>query len=250
MASSRDAASCRAAASASDGATRAVAASQHETGAAVRSAACAAMLARSSSVATSDSDGAATPRASAYRSIQVRTSGPTAGECYRPGSPVRSPGVPLEAKVLTVSDSVHAGAAEDRSGAALAERLAAAGFLVVERAVVADGVVPVADALRRLCQRLRRSRGHDRRHGFAPRTSPPRRPSRSSSARRPVWPRPCAPPDRTGRLSRGTAGTVGRVLVAQHPGIPRRRRGVPESLVDVLPHALELLAGGTPTPTG
>ena len=54
------------------------------------------------------------------------------------------------AKVLTVSDGVVAGTREDRSGAALAERLAAAGFEVVERRVVADGVESVADALREL----------------------------------------------------------------------------------------------------
>ena len=77
-------------------------------------------------------------------------------------------GRPWEAKVLTVSESVAAGRREDRSGAALAERLAAAGFLVVERAVVADGVVPVADALRRLCARLHRSRDDDRRHRIRP----------------------------------------------------------------------------------
>ena len=46
----------------------------------------------------------------------------------------------LRAKVLTVSDGVIAGTREDRSGAALAARLAEAGFDVVERRAVADGV--------------------------------------------------------------------------------------------------------------
>ena len=57
---------------------------------------------------------------------------------------------PLTAKVLTVSDGVVAGTREDRSGRALADRLAAAGFTVTDRRVVADGVETVADALRRL----------------------------------------------------------------------------------------------------
>jgi molybdopterin biosynthesis enzyme MoaB len=51
-----------------------------------------------------------------------------------------------------------------------------------------------------------------------------------------------------GRLSRGTAGTVGRCLVINTPG---SRAGAVESLtavLDVLPHALELLAGGQPHP--
>src|SRR5881392_4126564 len=53
-----------------------------------------------------------------------------------------------EAKVLTVSDGVIAGTREDRSGAALADRLAAAGYDVVERRSVADGTDSVAGALR------------------------------------------------------------------------------------------------------
>jgi molybdopterin adenylyltransferase len=55
-----------------------------------------------------------------------------------------------QAKVLTVSDGVMAGTREDRSGAALADALTDAGFEVVERAVVADGVASVAGALSRL----------------------------------------------------------------------------------------------------
>ena len=55
-----------------------------------------------------------------------------------------------QAKVLTVSDGVIAGTRDDRSGEVVAAHLAAAGFEVVERQVVADGVAPVADALRAL----------------------------------------------------------------------------------------------------
>jgi len=54
---------------------------------------------------------------------------------------------PLLAKVLTVSDGVVHGTRQDRSGAALVERLAGASFVVVEHRVVADGVASVADAL-------------------------------------------------------------------------------------------------------
>ena len=53
----------------------------------------------------------------------------------------------LEAKVLIVSDSVHAGVREDRSGAALAEALGGHGFEVVAVRTVPDGVAPVAAAL-------------------------------------------------------------------------------------------------------
>ncbi len=52
--------------------------------------------------------------------------------------------------MLTVSDGVIAGTREDRSGAALAQRLEAAGYDVVEHRAVADGTDSVAAALRDL----------------------------------------------------------------------------------------------------
>jgi len=52
----------------------------------------------------------------------------------------------LRAKVLTVSDGVIAGTRDDKSGAALVERLSAAGYEVVDRRAVADGVDSVAGA--------------------------------------------------------------------------------------------------------
>lgn len=58
----------------------------------------------------------------------------------------------LVAKILTVSDSVHAGTREDTAGPLLAARLEQAGFEVVDRRLVPDGVEPVASALRELCQ--------------------------------------------------------------------------------------------------
>ena len=50
--------------------------------------------------------------------------------------------LPLEAKVLTVSDGVVHGVREDRSGEALAAAVEAAGFAVVEHRVTADGTAP------------------------------------------------------------------------------------------------------------
>jgi molybdopterin biosynthesis enzyme MoaB len=49
-----------------------------------------------------------------------------------------------------------------------------------------------------------------------------------------------------GRLSRGLAGTVGQSLVLNVPGSPRGAVESLEAVVDVLPHALDLLSGGTP----
>ena len=54
------------------------------------------------------------------------------------------------ASVVTVSDRVSAGRAEDRSGPAAAALLESAGIRVVECRVIPDGVESVADALTEL----------------------------------------------------------------------------------------------------
>jgi molybdopterin biosynthesis enzyme MoaB len=46
-------------------------------------------------------------------------------------------------------------------------------------------------------------------------------------------------------LSRGVAGTRGQVLVVNLPGSPRGAVESLDAIVDVLPHALELLRGET-----
>ncbi len=49
-----------------------------------------------------------------------------------------------------------------------------------------------------------------------------------------------------GRLSRGVAGATGQCLVLNVPGSPKGAVESLEAVVDVLPHALDLLAGGAP----
>ena len=49
-----------------------------------------------------------------------------------------------------------------------------------------------------------------------------------------------------GRLSRGIAGTVGTCLVLNVPGSTSGAVESVEAVLDVVPHALELLAGGRP----
>ena len=63
----------------------------------------------------------------------------------------RPPMAELLAKVLTVSDGVVGGTREDKSGDALVDALEGAGFTVVDRQVVSDGVEAVSAALRALC---------------------------------------------------------------------------------------------------
>jgi molybdopterin adenylyltransferase len=150
------------------------------------------------------------------------------------------------AKVLTVSDGVVEGTREDRSGAALDERLAAAGFEVVERRVTADGVEAVATALRELTAGFAGLVVTTGGTGFGPRDLTPegtrsvieREAPGLAEAMRLVSP--------LGRLSRAVAGTVGTALVLNTPGSSKGAVECLDAVVDVVPHALDLLSGGRP----
>jgi molybdopterin adenylyltransferase len=150
------------------------------------------------------------------------------------------------AKVLTVSESVSLGTRDDASGQALTDALMRHGFEVVERRVVPDGVAPVAAALGELAASYSGLIVTTGGTGFSPtdltpeatRTVVEREAPGLAEAMRAVSP--------LGRLSRGVAGTVGRSLVLNVPGSPKGAVESIEAVVDVLPHALELLAGGHP----
>ena len=153
-----------------------------------------------------------------------------------------------QAFVLTVSDGVHAGVREDRSGGALARLLEARG-LEVTRRVVPDEAAEIAKAIRdavRAGVELVVSTGGT---GLGPRDVTPQ-------ATRPLLdyevPGLAEEMRRAGAantpmavLSRSLAGVSGRTLVLNLPG---SERGATESLEAVLPvldHALQLLRGDT-----
>jgi molybdenum cofactor synthesis domain-containing protein len=150
----------------------------------------------------------------------------------------------LSAKVLTVSDGVIAGTREDRSGAVLVETLEGAGFAVVSRAVVADGRETVGEAIVELTAGFRGLVVTTGGTGFGPRDLTPEgtgvvldRPAPGlAEAMRAVNP--------LGRLSRGVAGTRGEALVLNTPGSPGGAVECLEAVIDVIPHALSLMAGG------
>jgi molybdopterin adenylyltransferase len=150
------------------------------------------------------------------------------------------------AKVLTVSDGVAEGTREDRSGHALADQLDEAGFDVVERRVTADGVDAVAGALRDLTAGFSGLVVTTGGTGFGPRDLTPegtravldREAPGLAEAMRLVSP--------LGRLSRALAGTAGQALVLNTPGSSTGAVETLGAVLDVVPHALDLLAGGRP----
>ncbi len=149
----------------------------------------------------------------------------------------------IQAKVLTVSDGVIAGTREDRSGAALAEALGAAGFEVVERAVAPDGVASVAGALSRLAGSFTGVVVTTGGTGFGPRDRTPEGTREVIERDAPGLAEAMRLVNPLGRLSRAVAGVRGRSIILNTPGSPSGAVECLQAVIDVLPHAVDLLSG-------
>jgi len=152
----------------------------------------------------------------------------------------------LQAKVLTVSDGVVEGTREDRSGRAVEGHLAAHGFEVVERRVVADGVEPVARALRDLADGFAGLVATTGGTGFGPRDLTPEGTRAVLDREAPGLAEAMRLTSPLGRLSRQLAGTIGEALVLNLPGSTSGCVECLDAVLDVVPHALDLLRGGRP----
>ena len=152
------------------------------------------------------------------------------------------------AALLTVSDSCSRGEKADLSGPAVAEALERRNFRVVARGVVADERAAIQEKLIELCRsaRLVVTTGGT---GIAPRDVTPEATSavcdrlvegiaeqmRMQGARM----------TRFAALSRALCGVRGTSLILNLPGSPAGAIESLESVMDLLPHALELIAGRT-----
>lgn len=152
------------------------------------------------------------------------------------------------AAVVTVSDRVSAGTAEDRSGPAAIALLESIDFEVLEYRVIPDGIESVAITLSEIAGTvdLILTTGGT---GLTPRDLTPEgtkavlereAPGLGEAMRFATFGK-----NAHGMLSRGVAGTLGATLIVNLPGSVR---GVQESLAVVLPalaHGIELLVQGT-----
>ena len=150
--------------------------------------------------------------------------------------------------VLTVSDSVALGSRVDASGPAVAAALEQAGFTVAAREIVPDERPVIEAALRRLAAKaeLVVTTGGT---GVAERDVTP-------EATRAVCPRLVegvaermrsegARKTPLAALSRGLCGVCGRTLILNLPGSPAAATDSLAAVLEILPHALELLRGKT-----
>ncbi len=151
-----------------------------------------------------------------------------------------------DAKILTVSDGVVAGTRDDRSGAALEGHLAEAGYTVVERRVVADGIESVARALRDMADGFAGVVVTTGGTGFGPRDLTPEGTRAVLEREAPGLAEAMRLVNPLGRLSRQRAGTIGACLVLNLPGSTSGSIECFDAVGDVVPHALELLRGERP----
>jgi molybdopterin adenylyltransferase len=150
--------------------------------------------------------------------------------------------------VVTVSDGVIAGTREDKSGDALATRLVQAGWRIEARRQIPDGVDSVRDTLVELAEGFSGIIVTTGGTGFGPRDLTPEGTREALEREAPGLAeamRLCNP-DGLGRLSRAIAGTRGRAVILNTPGSTKGTVETIEAVLDVLHHAVDLLAGGRP----
>ena len=154
----------------------------------------------------------------------------------------------LTAAVLTVSDSSHRGEREDLGGPAVAAALEKKQFKVVARQVVPDEETVIREALIRLSAQARFvvTTGGT---GIALRDVTP-------EATRAVCDRLLegvaermraegAKNTKFAALSRAVCGVRGQAVILNLPGKPSGAVESLESIIDLIPHALQLLSGDT-----
>lgn len=153
----------------------------------------------------------------------------------------------FKATVITVSDGVSLGTREDLSGEAVAEMLAAAGY-EVRRSVVADEMGDIENEIRNEAVKsaLVVTTGGT---GFGPRDVTPEATrnviEREAPGLAQLMIAKGLESTPKAALSRLVAGALGSSLVVNLPGSPAGARENLGAVIELIPHALQLLHGNT-----
>jgi molybdenum cofactor synthesis domain-containing protein len=151
----------------------------------------------------------------------------------------------IRARVITCSDAAWRGERQDRSGPAVREILGAAGFDVDAVMIVADDADVIATALENATAdgaRLVVTTGGT---GIAPRDVTPEATARVCEKVLPGFGELMRATSKKGALSRAQAATRGAALIVNLPGSVNGATECLRAVLDLVPHALELLSGRT-----
>lgn len=152
--------------------------------------------------------------------------------------------MPIRVAILTISDAGARGERADTSGDAIAAWAAGRGFAVAARALVPDETSRIAAQLAAWADAdaadLLLTTGGT---GLTPRDVTPEATRAILDREAPGLAEAMRLVNPLGRLSRGVAGTRGSALVLNAPGSTSGAVECLEAVIDVVPHAIRLLAG-------